>query len=115
MTLSGGNVHDSRGFEELYQTVNEDNVIEAATMDKAYDSNEIRDRLARDGIEPVIPPKANRKQKIPYDAQIYKERNKVERFFCKLKEFRRVATRYDKLASSFFAFVCVVAAFISLK
>jgi len=102
MTLSGGNVHDCRGFEELYRTVDQDNVIEAAAIDKAYDSNEIRDQLAKDGIESVISPKANRKQTILYDVQLYKERNKVERFFCKLKEFRRVATRYDKLKCSFF-------------
>jgi len=84
-------------------------------MDKAYDSNQIRDCLAKEGIEPVIPPKANRRESIPYNAELYKERNRVERFFCKLKEFRRIATRYDKLQSSFFAFVCIAAGFISLK
>lgn len=82
-------------------------------MDKADDFNGTRDHLAKDDIESVI--SSNRKQTIFYYVQLHKERNKVERFFCKLKEFRRFATRHDKLQCSFFAFAWLATAFISLK
>ena len=71
-------------------------------MDKAYDSNAIRAKLDAKGIEPVIPPKANRLEIIVYDKAQYKQRNKVERLFNKLKQFRRVppATKNSKRLSS---------------
>jgi putative transposase len=64
---------------------------------------------------PVIPPKRNRTFKRPYDAELYKERNISERFFHKLKQFRRVATRYDKLLANFMGFVKLAAIAIWLK
>lgn len=64
------------------------------------------------GADAVIPSKANRKQQRPLDAKTYKRRNRVERFFCLLKQFRRIATRYEKLASRYAAFALVVAGFI---
>jgi transposase len=65
--------------------------------DKGYDADHLCDRIAQTGGQPVIPPKRNRTFKRPYDAELYKERNVIERFFNKLKHSRRVATRYDKL------------------
>jgi transposase len=76
-----------------------------AAMDKADDSNAIRAKLAAKGIEPVSPPKSNRLDIIVYDKEQYKQRNKVERLFNKSKQFRRVATRYEKLTATFLSFV----------
>jgi transposase len=66
-------------------------------------------------ITPVIPPKANRRIKRETDFALYRERNLVERFFCKLKQFRAIATRYDKLASTFLAAVQLISAIICLN
>lgn len=74
---------------------------DAAIADKGYDPNHLIDRIAGMQIDIVIPPKRNRKDQRPYDADLYKERNIIERFFNKLKQFRRVATRYDKLLANF--------------
>ncbi len=84
-------------------------------MDKGYDADRIRERLSYDGVEPVIPPIPARARKLPYDHALYRERNRIERFFNKLKHFRRIATRYDKLAKTFFAALCIVSAFILIR
>lgn len=110
--LTEGQAHDGRQFEALYDALPADNVLESAALDKGYDADRIRARLACDGIEAVIPPISTRSKKLHYDAALYRERNRVERFFNKLKQFRRIATRYDKLAKTFFAAVHLVAAFI---
>jgi putative transposase len=73
------------------------------------------DRIAQTGGRPVIPPKRNRTFKRPYDAELYEEPNVMERFFNKLKQFRRVATRYDKLLANFMGFVKLAAIAIWLK
>jgi transposase len=101
--------------EVLYESLDKDNVIEAASLDKGYDADRIRERLLMDGIEPVIPPICTRSKKLYYDKLRYKGRNRIERFFNKLKQFRRIATRYDKLARSFFSAVCIASAFITAK
>jgi transposase len=80
-------------------------------MDKGYDSDHIRDLLVDRDIAPVIPSKANRVDPIWCDAERYKDRNRVERLFNRLKQFRRVATRYEKLAATFLAIVQITAAF----
>ena len=113
--MSPGQSADCSRFGELYAGLNEDNVLEAAALDKGYDSNAIRQRLAEDGIEPVIPPKRNRKEDLPYDAEIYRQRNRVERFFNRIKHFRRIATRYEKYACTFLAMVHLAAAFLYLS
>lgn len=76
----------------------------AMLADKGYDSDGIRDDLEGRGAKPVIPTKSNRKVQRPVDRATYALRNRIERFFNKLKHSRRVATRYDKRASSFFDF-----------
>jgi len=80
--------------------------------DKAYDSDQFRRALRQDGITPVIPGRANRKKRIRYDKEAYKCRNVIERCYCRLKDFRRIATRYDKLARNFFSSVCLVATLV---
>lgn len=84
--------------------------IDALLADKSYDSDAIRDALAELEIEAVIPPKSNRKDPDPCDREAYKQRNLIERMFNKLKNWRRIATRYDKTARSFLAFISLVSA-----
>jgi len=66
-------------------------------------------------IEAVIPPIPTRARKLPYDHARYRQRNRIERFFNKVKHFRRIATRYDKLGKTFFAALCIVSAFILIR
>lgn len=113
--LSEGQRSDFCGFEPVYQQIDADNVLESAALDKGYDSDAIRDKLAYDGIEPVIPPKQSRCLKPEFNKALYTQRNRIERFFNKLKNYRRVATRYDKYAASFLAFVLIASASIALK
>ena len=113
--LTAGQAHEGRQFEALYESLDPDNVLEFAALDRGYDADRIRARLALDGIAPVIPPLSTRCSPPPYDRELYRGRNRVERFFNKLKPFRRLATRYDKLAKTFFAAVCLVAAFLITK
>ncbi len=75
----------------------------------------IRRFLEHQGIEAVISPRAVRKKLFPYDKKKYRMRQKVGRFFCRIKEFRRIATRYDKLAKTFMAFVHLVCAFVAFQ
>lgn len=88
---------------------------DATIADKGYDANHLCEKIAERGSEVVIPPKRNRKVQRLYDIDLYKERNLVERFFNKLKQFRRVATRYDKLLANFMGFVKLAAIAIWLK
>jgi transposase len=113
--LTPGQASDCAQFESLYRALPEENLLESAALDKGYDTNAIRDRLSLDGIEPVIPPRSHRLAPIGYDKIKYKERNRAERFFNKLKHFRRIATRYEKHAFTFLAMVHIVAAFISAR
>lgn len=83
--------------------------IEALLADKGYDADAIREELAKAEIEAVIPAKRNRKHPVPHDAKKYKRRNLIERMFSKLKNWRRVATRYDKSKESYLGFVAIAA------
>ena len=82
---------------------------------QGYDADHLCQGIAETGAEVVIPPKRNRKVQRAYEADLYKERNIIERFFNKLKQFRRVATRYDKLLVNFMGFVKLAAVAIWLK
>ena len=92
--VTGGEVHEVKGYDALMELhdVNPDRLL----GDKGYDSDEIRNDLMDRGIEPVIPPRSNRKTPIEYDREAYKRRNLVERCVNRLKQFRRIATRYEK-------------------
>jgi transposase len=81
---------------------------EAFLADKGYDADALVATLEERGIKPVIPPKANRKVQRETDFALYRERNLVERFFGNLKQYRALATRYDKLANTFLAAVALV-------
>jgi transposase len=83
--------------------------------DKGYDSDAVVEAIQRAGAEAVIPPRSNRTAKRAYDADRYKDRNLAERFWSKIKQFRRVATRYEKTAHNFLAFVQVASAMILLR
>ncbi len=77
--------------------------------DKGYDGDALRAKIIKLGTTPVIPNKANRVVLHPFDERAYKGGNVIERSFCRLKDFRRVATRYDKLARNFMAGVQIAA------
>jgi putative transposase len=89
--------------------------LSCAIADKGYDANHLIDKIVEMQATVVIAPKRNRKDQRSYDAELYKERNIIERFFSKLKQFRRVATRYDKLLANFMGFVKIAAIAIWLK
>jgi putative transposase len=78
--------------------------------DRAYDANSLREELTRRRIEAVIPPNPTRKHPHRYDKNAYKGRNVIERMFCRLKDFRRIATRYDKRADTFLSAILLAAA-----
>ncbi|MFT8542785.1 transposase, partial [Acetobacter sp.] len=87
--------------EPLLENIDPD----AFLADRAYDAERLIDRLAERGIIPVIPPRRNRTTQRDTDFALYRERNLIERFFNKPKQFRAIATRYDKLKSTFLAAV----------
>lgn len=109
--LTPGQAHDLTCAEQLIDSADPD----ALLGDKAYDADPLIDTLTQRGITPVIPPKANRKAPRACDFALYCERNLVERFFNKLKHFRAIATRYDKLAKIFLAGVQLACAIILLN
>ncbi len=109
--LTPGQAHDLICAEPLIKQVDP----EALIGDKAYDANPLLDMLTQRDITPVIPPKANRKTPRTCDFALYCERNLVERFFNKLKHFRAIATRYDKLARNFLAAVQLACGIILLN
>jgi transposase len=108
--LTGGQVHDVTQAVELLDTL----PAGAVLADKAYDADAVLEKITGSGAKAVIPPKNNRKHLGKFDAGHYKNRNLVERFFCRIKQFRRIATRYEKLASRYSAFVALAASFIWL-
>ena len=80
--------------------------------DKGYDANWFRAALAQRGIEPCIPPKANRKELIEYDTVLYRQRHKIENMFGRIKDWRRIHTRYDRCADIFLAAITIAATVI---
>jgi transposase len=105
--LTGGNRHDHVPAKAMLDRVPAPVRLLA---DAAYDSDELRDWLAGRNTKPVIPNRKNRRKPYPFDAGTYKRRNVVERTFCRLKDFRRLATRYDRLDETFVATLCITAA-----
>jgi transposase len=83
----------------------------ALLADRGYDSNWFRDALAERGCKPCIPSTKSRKIALPYDKALYKQRHKIENMFARLKDWRRIATRYDRCAHTFFSAICIAATF----
>jgi transposase len=109
--LTGGQRNDCTQALQLLENFR----AEAVPADKGYDADYIVQAAENMKAIAVIPPKANRKIQREYDSELYKERNLVERLFNKLKHFRRVATRYDKTAGAFLAFIHIASICLWLK
>ena len=109
--LTGGNVHDVTVANELTKDVIGCSVLE----DMGYDSDEHREYLRSNNNTPVIPGRKNRKIPITYDKLLYKLRRRIEIFFKKLKENKRLAMRYDKSNQSFLSFIALASVKILLK
>ncbi len=110
--LTPGQAHDLEGADVFL----EDFEADALLADKAFDADErVLKRLSKKGVEAVIPPKSNRKEPRKYDKELYKARHLIENFFAKLKQYRAIATRYDKLANTFLGGIFLASAVIWLN
>ena len=109
LLLSPGNINDIALAPALLAAAGP---IKRLIADKAYDANSLRQLLANQGAKAVIPSTTSRNLPIPYNKTIYRQRNLIERMFARLKDFRRVATRYDKLARNFLAGAMIVATLV---
>ena len=105
-------MHDAQGAAYLLQSLERRAIVLA---DKGYDADWIRAQIRAQCATANIPNKSNRKARYPFRKKLYRERNLIERFFNKLKQFRRIATRYDKLGAAFFAFIQLAAVRIWLR
>jgi transposase len=103
--LTPGQAHDVQGFGPLFRMITDR--IEAFLADRGYDADAIREEIEAAGVEAVIPAKVNRRNPAPHDRAKYKWRNLIERLFNKLKNWRRIATRYDKTKESYLGFVAL--------
>ena len=110
LILSAGQIADIQCATDLIQGIAAQTII----ADKGYDADALVQCIQASGAQAVIPPRRNRKYPRPYDTHLYKDRNLIERFFCRIKQFRRIATRYDKLARSYMAFLHLVCTFVWL-
>jgi transposase len=106
--LTAGQVHDIHGGRALLANVPP---MRRLIADKAYDANDLRDFLVNQGTEPVISPNPRRLVRPAFDKVAYRARNLIERAFCRLKDWRAIATRYDKTARNFLAGVCLAVLF----
>lgn len=109
-SLTGGQAGDSPQALPLLGNLQPNSL----SADKAYDTDALLKHLAHNNIKAVIPPCSRRVVQRSFDRQLYKNRNRIERFFCRIKQFRRIATRYDKLAERFASFVALASAVIRL-
>lgn len=110
--LTPGQAHDLEGADALLPHMQADVLL----ADKAFDADaRVIEPLLAAGKTCVIPPKSNRKTQRAYDKELYKARHLIENFYCKLKQFRAIATRYDKTAQNFLAAIHLVSAVIWLN
>ncbi|MFZ0602328.1 MAG: IS5 family transposase [Roseiarcus sp.] len=110
MLLSEGQMSDYKGAALMLPAL--PNKARELLADKGYDADWLRAALARRGIAACIPSKSNRKVAIPYDAVLYKQRHRIENTFGRLKDWRRIHTRYDRCAHTYFSAICIAAAVI---
>ena len=115
LSLSAGNQNDAPEGRKLLASTQNLDPETAVLMDKAYEDNETRETIEKLGYIPIVPPKINRKNPWEYNKEMYKKRNVVERLFRKVKEFRRIFTRYDKWFSVFLGFAYLGLAIIMIK
>jgi transposase len=109
--LSGGEAHDLVGADHLLADMQADTLI----ADKAFDADKrVIEPLSAAGKTVVIPPRSNRRSPRSFDRDLYKARHLIENFFAKLKQFRAIATRYDKTARNFLAAIHLAAAYVWL-
>jgi transposase len=106
LLLSAGNTNDITMARDLVEAAGP---FDRLLADRGYDADHLRKLLAERNVEAVIPTTTSRRRPIPYDIVAYRRRNTVERLWARLKDFRRVATRYDKLAANFLAGVQIAA------
>ena len=106
LLLSAGNTNDTTMARDLVEAAGP---FQRLLADRGYDADHLRRLLAERNAEAVIPTTTSRRRPIPYDVIAYRQRNKVERLWARLKDYRRVATRYDKLADNFLAGVLIAA------
>ena len=109
LLLTPGNVHDCKVAKACIAALPPSAELIA---DKGYDSQALREWLDQRGTQAVIPPRRNRKVQYDYDRTIYKQRNVIERMFCRLKDWRRIATRFDRNIKNFMAAIALAAAVI---
>ena len=101
LKLTGSEAGDSPQLPGLIAGIGTDAVL----ADKGYDSDANRAAIRRQGAEPCIPPRKNRREAVAYDRHLYRERNVIERFFGWIKRYRRVATRFEKRAANYLGFI----------
>jgi transposase len=104
-SLSGGNAHDAPEGACLLDHFERLEGQRFMLMDRAYEGDSIRAKVIREGFTPVVPPKRNRRNPWVYDKEHYKQRNEIEWYFLRLKRFRKIFTRYDKLDIMFSGFL----------
>jgi len=109
MALTAGQVSDYKGAALLLVQIPKTRYLLA---DRGYDANWFRQGLLAKGITPCIPSKRTRKIQIPYNRSIYAKRHMIENLFAKLKDWRRIATRYDRCAHTFFSAICIAVSVI---
>ena len=109
MLLSEGQMSDYKGAALMLDALPP---AKAMLGDRGYDAHWFRYGLAQRGITPCIPSKTNRKVLIPHDQTLYRQRHKIENMFAKLKDWRRIHTRYDRCAHTFFSAICIAATVI---
>lgn len=115
MDIAPGQVHDTKLFEPVLDATVERVVVDEVVADKAFDGDAQRQACVDRGIFPNIPNKANRVWLWPFIKKVYRERNRIERLIGKAKQFRRFATRYEKLSKMFLGVVHLVLGFIRLR
>jgi transposase len=106
LVLTPGNTHDCKVAQHCIEALPPSAELVA---DKGYDSRALREWLEARGTTPVIPPRSYRKVQYAYDRATYRQRNIIERMFCRLKDWRRIATRYDRCATTFFGAITLAA------
>ena len=109
MLLSEGQMSDYKGAAMMLDALPK---AKAMLGDRGYDADWFRQALTERGIEPCIPSKINRKVPIPHDRQLYRQRHRIENMFGRLKDWRRIHTRYNRCAHTFMSAICIAATVI---